>query len=108
MWENSKIKLQSRTQTDTNGSIKNTFTAYKEINCDAQRIKDLKSLADYGYSDSNVGFNVFTTDSAISDGDIIGGYQCEYLGRQFWIVFRAKKYDINNSNHRYFIIKEVV
>jgi len=108
MWENNKIKLQSRTQINTKGSIKNTFTEYKEISCDAQRIKNLKSLEDYGYSDSNVGFNVFTADDTINDGDIIEGYQCEYLGRQFWIIFRAKKYEIKNSNHRYFIIKEVV
>lgn len=106
MWQNDTVTFQTKTEVNTYGSIKSTWTASSTVACDVQAISKEKVLKDYGFTDANVYLEVF--DRTLSTLWVEGN-QVAFGGDQYLI---RKVIDTNDkmgaSNHVHVILSRVI
>ena len=104
MWQDDTITLQTPSENDTNGCIKNTWSTLITVLCDVQPINKEKVLKEYGFTDSNEFKEVF---DYTMNANWTEEYQCSFESKQYLI----KKVDILNkmglSNHTHVILARV-
>lgn len=105
MWQTDTVTLQTPTNTNTYGSISQTWTNGASVACDVQDIS-----REYVYK--NFGFEEYTDYKQIFDHTQalwVKGNQCTYDGLQ-WLIRHVDDSEdkIGASNHTYVVISKVI
>jgi len=104
MWNTDTVFIQSKTEVDTLGSIKETWSNATAILCDVQPINKEKAYKEWGLTDSNVFLKIF----APAGSAFVEGNQISFNGEQFLIRLIADYDKINASNHMKIIASKVI
>ena len=104
MWDTDIVFLQTKTEVNTLGSIKETWTNDTSVLCDVQPINKEKAYKEWGLTDSNVFKKIF----CIAGTGFLEGEQISIGGEQF-LVRVAPNFDkIGSSNHIEVIASKVI
>lgn len=106
MWQTDSVTLQTKTESNVNGSIKSTWADATVIPCDVQDINKEFAFKNYGLTDSTEYKQVF--DHTLST-EWVKGNQVKYDGEQWWVrVVQGTRIKIGASNHVYVILSKVI
>ena len=105
MFQTDIVYLQTKTQVNTYGSIKTTWTKGLGVKCDVQDINKETAFRDYGLTDETLYKQIFD----LTHANWVLGDQVEYQSEQ-WLVrlVNGQMSKLNLSNHTFVILSKVV
>ena len=104
MWNTDTVYLQTKTETDTYGSIKVTWAEGLPVLCDLQPMGKEKAHKEYGLTDANRYYGVYAPGGA----GFIEGHQVKYNNKQYLVRLVQSWAKQGRSNHTFAILSEVV
>lgn len=106
MWQTDTVTLQTKTEVNTNGAIKATWSDLTTVLCDVQDINKEKVHKSFGLTDANEFKQVF--DRTLSSGWVEGN-QVSYDSKK-WLIRLVDNSEtkIGLSNHKYIILSRVI
>lgn len=104
MWNTDTVTIQTKTESNTNGSIKVTWSSGASILCDVQPMSKEKAHKEHGLTDANEYKLVFApAGSAFTEG-----FQVLYDSKQYMVRKISNYPKIGASNHMEVVLSRVI
>lgn len=105
MWQTDIVYLQTATDVNYNGSIKQTWTKSVAVTCDVQDISKEYVFKEYGFTDATEYRQIF--DHSLASW--VKGEQVSFEDEQWLVkVVKGNLDKMGKTNHKYVVIGKVV